>query len=79
MTLKYHNIESWKKTLLAHCYGDISKAIEDTKQSIEKFKSAKNKTEKVLERIEMLKTILNDFEEAYNEQNTRSHMRTLSR
>lgn len=79
MTLKHHDINSWKKTLITHCYGDISKAIEYTKHSIEIYKSAKNKTEKVLERIEMLKTILNDFKEAYNEQNTRSHMRTVFR
>lgn len=63
MTLKYHNIESFRRTILTSCYSDIYKARKLTKTTLERYQLVKNKTEKVLERIEMLKTILNYFED----------------
>lgn len=64
--MKYHNIESWRKTIQNAAYGIKERMISETKGCIRFYSNVKAKTsegeEKRLERVYMLKIILSELE-----------------
>jgi len=64
--MKYHNIESWRKTIQNGAYGIKDRMVADTKRCITFYSNARAATtkgeEKRLERVDMLKIILSELE-----------------
>lgn len=66
MEMKYHNLERFRKSILSSAFGCKKRALKDTITSLNKYRDAKNMTEKVLERIKVLEIINLSFSKKKN-------------
>lgn len=69
--MKYHDINSWRRTIQMGAYGIKERMIADLKGCIEVYSNAKGDTiqseEKRIERVEMLRILLSEFQPIENQ------------